>query len=43
MMYEQMYMKQIELRRGHNANLDGPSKKVSFGHLVNFCVLIIFV
>jgi hypothetical protein len=26
-------MKQIELQRGHNANLDGPSEKVSVGHL----------
>jgi hypothetical protein len=34
-MYEQEYMKQIELRRGHNVNLDGPSEKVSFGYLVN--------
>jgi hypothetical protein len=37
-MYEQKYLKQIELRRGHNANLDGSSIKVSSGHLVNFFV-----
>jgi hypothetical protein len=28
-------MKQIEFGRGHSASLDGPSKKVSSGHLVN--------
>jgi hypothetical protein len=35
MINEQRYMKQIELGRGHNVNLYGPSKKVSSGHLVN--------
>jgi hypothetical protein len=32
---ERRYMKQIELGRGHSANLYGRSKKVSSRHLVN--------
>jgi hypothetical protein len=31
-------MKQSELGRRHSANLDGPSEKVSSGHLVNYFV-----
>jgi hypothetical protein len=38
MINEQRYMKQIELGRGYNVNLYVPSKKVSFGHLVNYFV-----
>jgi hypothetical protein len=32
---EHRYIKQIELGRGHSANLYGPSKEVSSGRLVN--------
>jgi hypothetical protein len=35
-MYEQRYMKQIELGNGHSVNLYGSSKKVSSEHLVNY-------
>jgi hypothetical protein len=35
MMYEQRCIKQIDLQRGHNENLDGLSEKVSSEHLVN--------
>jgi hypothetical protein len=38
MMYEKRYMKQIELIKGHSANLYGSSKKVSSRHLVNYFV-----
>jgi hypothetical protein len=44
MMYKQSYMKQIELRRGHSANLDGSSKKGKLWTLSQlFCVLIMFI
>jgi hypothetical protein len=35
---EHRYIKKIELKRGHSANLYGPSKKVSSRHLVNYLV-----
>jgi hypothetical protein len=37
MMNEERYMKKIDVRRGHKANLDGQSEKVSSGHLVVLC------